>query len=586
MTLPISLSDVTTGRAGAARIPRVHADHGNPLRLRLVVDEAAKFGKGPRGERIPLGASENRDPVSYAAQVFQGDSATGAFCSGYDLFGDHVVLVPCVSLFFLSSLLEETAGRLRSLGLQLRPESSVTVTNRLQCRRGEDLPIGGNGEVDDSQVHAKKAFGIGLRRFVGLDREVEAEPLLVGLIAQIGLAKDRTLKLLRVVSADRQLDLLAARQEGHRNDGDAEETKDAAVECDSSVRGECPLRLLVQLVGVGGLRDCSASQLRRKAEPFANLVINEAVETNRVKLAGLPCYIGRVIASRIERLHRSEEFNGLFGCRLQRAGKSGYHFTSIVAQISHSRKVGQGLQSKPLSFLPIAKARGLQKGCRMIDLRFKALPVFPPPSTTDRKSSSFRSAFTGTLKLLENELYQLAARGIVIEAGFALADLRNDGWPRSGARPTHPGIVLRFESGDQQFAMPCDTYLSWTDNLRAIALVLEALRKIDRYGVTRKREQYQGFAALPASPAGYEKARAAAGEFVDLAGIQSGERLGMIEKILTDPVTFDTIHRKAVFRLHPDLPGGDNEAWLRMVAAADTIEAHHDRRQTREEVNS
>lgn len=37
---------------------------------------------------------------------------------------------------------------------------------------------------------------------------------------------------------------------------------------------------------------------------------------------------------------------------------------------------------------------------------------------------------------------------------------------------------------------PCDTFTTLQDNLRVIALALEALRMVDRYGVTRRGEQY------------------------------------------------------------------------------------------------
>ena len=43
---------------------------------------------------------------------------------------------------------------------------------------------------------------------------------------------------------------------------------------------------------------------------------------------------------------------------------------------------------------------------------------------------------------------------------------------------------------------PCDKYSNWQANLRAIALSLEALRAEDRYGVTRRAEQYKGWAKL------------------------------------------------------------------------------------------
>jgi len=42
-------------------------------------------------------------------------------------------------------------------------------------------------------------------------------------------------------------------------------------------------------------------------------------------------------------------------------------------------------------------------------------------------------------------------------------------------------------------------YDDWQDNLRAIALAMEALRAVDRYGVSKRGEQYQGWKQLPQS---------------------------------------------------------------------------------------
>jgi hypothetical protein len=219
-----------------------------------------------------------------------------------------------------------------------------------------------------------------------------------------------------------------------------------------------------------------------------------------------------------------------------------------------------------------------------MDLRFVPLPAWPPPATADRKSSPFRSTYSATLDLLENELFQLDARGIVIEAGFALADLRNDGWPRAGAKPIHPGIRLRFQSGAQQFVMPCDTFSAWADNLRAIALSLEALRRINRYGVTRKREQYQGFAALPAGEAHVAGPPRPEAEALFLARLIGGNDIGDVANvtraILADPEAFREASRKAIHRAHPDT-GGSDDLLREMTAACVRIATWYDAKRAR-----
>jgi len=72
------------------------------------------------------------------------------------------------------------------------------------------------------------------------------------------------------------------------------------------------------------------------------------------------------------------------------------------------------------------------------------------------------------------------------------------------ARPKSPGVVLFFNGKHGEIAMPCDTYDSWTANLRALSLTLTALRAVDRYGASKSGEQYRGWQQLsaPALPPG------------------------------------------------------------------------------------
>jgi hypothetical protein len=103
------------------------------------------------------------------------------------------------------------------------------------------------------------------------------------------------------------------------------------------------------------------------------------------------------------------------------------------------------------------------------------------------------------LDLLESELRKLGAGSVVIGAAFREQDLRQDGMPRSDARaPSHPGVELSFDSRHGRLVYATDTCLDWQHNVRSIALGLEALRAVDRYGITERGQQYAGFKALPA----------------------------------------------------------------------------------------
>ena len=119
------------------------------------------------------------------------------------------------------------------------------------------------------------------------------------------------------------------------------------------------------------------------------------------------------------------------------------------------------------------------------------------PVPGGRRQSPFRGSWTSTVRLLAKELRAHGARGTVLEVDIAERDLRLDGLPCADRRAPTSGIVLSFEAtavaGSPKLRYEVGTFWDWQDNLRAIALGLEALRAVDRYGVTKRGEQYAGW---------------------------------------------------------------------------------------------
>jgi hypothetical protein len=188
----------------------------------------------------------------------------------------------------------------------------------------------------------------------------------------------------------------------------------------------------------------------------------------------------------------------------------------------------------------------------MIDVRFR--PMGPLAKKT-RSNSQFRSKYQTILDKLETELDKLSAKSIVIEAGFELSQIRNDGWPRSAARPSHPDVRLSFNSKGKEMAFPCSTYTSMDDNLYAIALTLERLRDINRYGVTQEGQQYKGFTALPApAPAGPTRIKAAT-----LLAFLAGDEHSA-ETVATNTEAREAAYKVVVKKAHPDV-GGSRSVW-------------------------
>lgn len=197
-------------------------------------------------------------------------------------------------------------------------------------------------------------------------------------------------------------------------------------------------------------------------------------------------------------------------------------------------------------------------------LTVRPLTTWPGPRTPDAKRvrSQFSAPLKSTLAVLDRELTKLSAWSPVMEVAIAENQFRVDGRPRAAARAEHPGVVLslpRTSVGALRYA--ADRYLAWQDNLRAIALGLEALRQVERYGITRRGEQYAGFKALPPGVDGPIDADAAATLLQRAAGYTTD---------LTDPARLDAVFRAASKKAHPD-KGGTAADFDRLVQARDLL---------------
>lgn len=178
-----------------------------------------------------------------------------------------------------------------------------------------------------------------------------------------------------------------------------------------------------------------------------------------------------------------------------------------------------------------------------MNYQFRPLAAWPTTPTKNRRRAPFGVSFNKTLADLGRELTHLHATHIVIQARVREDDIRLDGMLRAGAKVMGSGIILSFESKVGPLSYPCDTYLEWEGNLRAISLALTALRAVDRYGVTARAEQYKGWQALP--PPTADKRAVALSVIAKLSGWSMPD-------VLVDP---EGAYRVACARTHPDRGG-------------------------------
>lgn len=199
------------------------------------------------------------------------------------------------------------------------------------------------------------------------------------------------------------------------------------------------------------------------------------------------------------------------------------------------------------------------------------------------KNSPFTVTYSTALDLLVRELEFLDARDVVVELDVVESQIRNDQRLRADARPGSPAVRLAFESAQGPLVYATDEFVKanwrrsgmqadWQHNLYAIALGLEALRKLDRYGITRRGEQYTGWKALPAGramPGSHMTTDAALALIEQVAiGDEDADRVRSIEILRTSPEMLWRAVRNAKGLSHPDRQNGDRTLWDQVEQAA------------------
>lgn len=209
-----------------------------------------------------------------------------------------------------------------------------------------------------------------------------------------------------------------------------------------------------------------------------------------------------------------------------------------------------------------------------MNVRFRPLTVWPHPDTESRRSPYiFKAGWENTLNLLDRELGYLDADQVIVGAFLREGDIRQDGYPRANARvPSHPGVEISFDSPHGRLVYATDVCDYWQHNVRSIALGLESLRAVDRYGITRRGEQYAGWKELPAGiavPAPTMTPTTAAEFLAFHAQFENGNE----HRLLSEQQLVGYAFHQAAKRLHPDM-GGSPDEFQQLQEAKATLEAH------------
>jgi hypothetical protein len=185
--------------------------------------------------------------------------------------------------------------------------------------------------------------------------------------------------------------------------------------------------------------------------------------------------------------------------------------------------------------------------------------------------SQFTVAWSQALDLLEREYGQLRGKHLVIEVDIAERGIRNDGQLRSDAKSSSPAVRVAFDSKHGPITMATDRFVrgygsrmeDWQHNVYAIAKALEALRLVDRYGVSRSGEQYRGYKAI------------GAGTGLAPTSMTTAEAVDLIRDLDPNPEngigSFVVLLRRAKAVAHPDRNDGERALWNKVEEAEQVL---------------
>lgn len=223
-------------------------------------------------------------------------------------------------------------------------------------------------------------------------------------------------------------------------------------------------------------------------------------------------------------------------------------------------------------------------------LRYEPLLSWPGAlmRDQDREFSDFTAGWNETVELLEREAHALHARLVTIRLACPPSAFYKDGTGLIPDRkpPEHPGVVVVLDSATQGLlTYHTDRFRargykgpreSWRHNVRAVALALESLRRVERYGIADAGQQYAGWKEIGAAPMSAKPEpitldQAAAILAAAVPGTPTAEILG-------DETTAKGAHRAALKLLHPDHGGSGDGARMALLAEAwELVKGHHRR---------
>lgn len=169
---------------------------------------------------------------------------------------------------------------------------------------------------------------------------------------------------------------------------------------------------------------------------------------------------------------------------------------------------------------------------------------FPRTEKAKRESGSrFKQSLSSALASLQNEVRLLGGKNMVLSSNYTLGN----------EKPVECGVVAYFAYGERQVAIPCDRWLTIEANVRAIALTVEAMRKMEQWGAKSMiTAMFSGLMALN-----------------ERTGPSHWDVLGLSPEPQPTEQQIMAAYRELAKKAHPDKEGGSHDKFAELNNAKD-----------------
>lgn len=172
---------------------------------------------------------------------------------------------------------------------------------------------------------------------------------------------------------------------------------------------------------------------------------------------------------------------------------------------------------------------------------------------TEPKKGTKRVTMPTARDRLWRQLEFLGAENTLLSTNV---ELTTYGEPRAGRKdPDDSGAAVYFQLQGKDRVLACDRWATVAENIAALAAHIDAIRRVDRYGVGTLDQAFAGYDALP--PPGAS------------AKIPWRKVFGFATDTHVSTDMLDDFYKVLAKQFHPDLQGGSNEAMAMLNAARD-----------------